>query len=157
MFLIIFALLTTIIMDNMHHTTPPATLLATLAAILIAGAFIVIMSLVPEPRRQKLNAIIVAGAGSVYWSAGFGIWEFAFGGAMLVVAFNGLKHYYFIGIGWLLHTTWDILHHLYGAPIVYLEPSSSYGCAVCDPILALWFFFKAPSVFHLSKRSKQLA
>ncbi|HWB27580.1 MAG TPA: DUF6010 family protein [Chitinophagaceae bacterium] len=122
------------------------------AAIVIAFLFILVMSLVKEPGRQKINAFIIAGAGSVYWNGGLGVWEFAFSTLMLVIAVKGLKHYYFTGIGWLLHTGWDILHHLYGHPIVYLEPSSSAGCAVCDPILAAWFFFGAPSIFNFFKR-----
>jgi len=131
------------------HTIPDFTTLNAIAALLIAFAFITIMSFVKEPGRQKINAIIIAGAGAVYWSGGLGIWEFIFGSLMLWIAFNGLKHYYFIGIGWLLHTGWDILHHFYGNPIVYLEPSSSAGCAVCDPILALWFFPGAPTIWKI--------
>jgi len=73
----------------------------------VALVFITIMSLVKEPNRQKINAIIIAGAGSVYWSDGLGVWEFVYGSLMLFVAFKGLKHSYFIGIGWLLHTIWD--------------------------------------------------
>lgn len=133
------------------HTVPPFTLANAVAAVAIAVVFIAAMSLVKEPNRQKINAFIIAGAGSVYWSGGLGIWEFAFGTFMLFIAFKGLKHYYFIGIGWLLHTGWDILHHLYSHPIVYLEPSSSAGCAVCDPILAAWFFFGAPPIFTFFK------
>jgi hypothetical protein len=136
---------------------PEFTYINAMAAVAIAFIFITVMSLVKEPNRQKINAIIIAGAGGVYWSGGLGIWEFIFGSVMLFVAFKGLKHYYFIGIGWLLHTVWDILHHLYGTPIVYLEPSSSAGCAVCDPILAVWFFLGAPSVFNLFKKPKTTA
>ena len=73
---------------------------------------------------------------------------------MLVVAFKGFTHYSFIGIGWILHTAWDLVHHFYADPIVVFSPSSSAGCAVCDPILALWFFLHAPSVFDLFKKSK---
>lgn len=134
------------------HIIPEFTFLNAAAAVAIAVVFISIMSLVKEPNRQKINAIIIAGAGSVYWSGGLGVWEFVFGSLMIFVAFKGLKHYYFIGIGWLLHTGWDIVHHLYADPIVFLEPSSSAGCAVCDPILALWFFFKAPSIFNLLRK-----
>ncbi|MCY1537705.1 hypothetical protein D9M68_732130 [compost metagenome] len=115
------------------------------------------MSLVEEPHRQRINAIIIAGAGAVYWSGGLGIWEFVFGSVMLFIAFKGLKHYYFIGIGWLLHTGWDILHHLYANPIVYIEPSSSAGCAICDPILAIWFFFGAPSIWNLFRKQKTIS
>lgn len=137
---------------NLQHQIPDFTLINALAAVAIAILFVTIMSLVKEPGRQKLNAIVVAGAGGVYWNGGFGVWEFAFGSVMLIVAYHGLKHYYFIGIAWLLHTAWDLLHHLYGTPIVSLEPSSSAGCAVCDPLLALWFFMGAPNVLSLVKR-----
>ncbi|PYU22172.1 MAG: hypothetical protein DMG30_15570 [Acidobacteria bacterium] len=44
----------------------------------------------------------------------------------------------FIGIGWLFHTGWDVLHHLYGNPIVPFVPTSSLGCAICDPVIAIW-------------------
>lgn len=142
---------------NAHtHTPPEFTLAASLVAALIAFVFITIMSFVKGPNRQKINAIILAGAGGAYWSGGLGIWEFVFGSLMLFVAYKGLKHYYFIGIGWLLHTGWDILHHLYADPIVYLEPSSSAGCAVCDPVLALWFFFGAPTIWNVLKKQNSI-
>jgi hypothetical protein len=31
-------------------------------------------------------------------------------------AYRGLSSYGFIGVGWLLHTGWDALHHLYENP-----------------------------------------
>lgn len=135
------------------HAIPGVTLLTVSGAILVAAVYIILTSLVKEPDRQKLSAIIVAGAGAVYWSGGLGVFEFVFGSIMLFIAFKGLTNYYFIGIAWLLHTGWDIAHHLYAAPIVYLSPSSSAGCAVCDTILAIWFFFKAPSVFNLFRKT----
>lgn len=141
-------------METPIHIVPEFTFINAVGAAIIALIFITIMSLVKEPNRQKLNAIIIAGAGGVYWSGGLGVWEFAFGSLMLFVAFKGLKHYYFIGIGWLLHTVWDVLHHLYGNPIVSFAPSSSAGCAICDPILAVWFFFGAPTIFNLFRNPK---
>ena len=139
-------------------TTHPArevNLSVAFVAVLIATTFIAIMSLIKEPNRQKLNAVIIAGAGSVYWNGGLGVWEFAFGSLMLFIAFKGLTYYYFIGVGWLLHTCWDVLHHLYGDPIVYLDPSSSAGCAICDPVLAIWFFLGAPSIWRVFQESDQ--
>ena len=56
-----------------------------------------------------------------------------------------------LAFGWLLHTGWDLLHHLYGNAIVPFDTSSSAGCAVCDSILAIWFFLGAPNVFNLIK------
>lgn len=135
------------------HAVSEFTIVHVLTAVTIAFIYIALSSLGEETNRQKVSAIIVAGAGAVYWSGGLGIWEFVFGTIMLFVAYKGLTHYYFIGIGWLLHTGWDIVHHLYGNPIVVFDPLSSAGCAVCDPILAIWFFFKAPSVFKIFKKS----
>lgn len=136
------------------HIVPEFTYINALAAVAIALTFIALMSLVREPARQQINAITIAGAGAVYWSGGLGAWEYVFGTLMFFVAFKGLTHYYFIGIGWLLHTGWDMVHHLYANPIVAFSPSSSAGCAVCDTILAIWFFMQAPSVFHIFKKPK---
>lgn len=136
----------------MPHLIPEFTLVNALAAIAIALIYIAIFSLVKEPNRQIINALIIAGAGAVYWSGGLGVWEFPFGAIMIFLAFKGLKNYYYIGIAWLLHTIWDIVHHLYANPIVSLSPSSSAGCAVCDAILALWFFYQAPNIFELFRK-----
>jgi hypothetical protein len=141
-------------MDTHNHIVPEFTLVNASAAVLVAFSFIAIMSLVKEPNRQKINAIILAGAAGMYWRGGLGAWEFVFGAILLAVAFKGLKRYYFIGVGWLLHAGWDVIHHFYGNPIIYLDPSSSAGCAVCDPILAVWFLLGAPSVWNLIRKQK---
>jgi hypothetical protein len=133
----------------MTHIIPEFTLLNALAAIAIALIYIAIFSLVKEPQRQTINALVIASAGAVYWSGGLGIGEFPFGILMIYMAYKGLSDYRFIGIGWLLHTSWDIVHHLFANPIIAFSPSSSAGCAVCDALLALWFFYKAPNVFEL--------
>jgi Family of unknown function (DUF6010) len=133
----------------MAHIIPELPLANAIAAVGIAIVYISVFSLVKEPSRQKINAVIIAGAGAVYWSGGLGIWEYVFATAMLFMAFKGLSNYKYIGIAWLMHTTWDTLHHLYANPIVPFSASSSAGCAVCDSILALWFFYKAPSIFTL--------
>lgn len=136
------------------HMIPAFTVVTAIGAIAIAIMYIMLSSLVQEPDRQKLSAIIVAGAGAAYLSSGLGAWEFVFCTVMTFIAFKGLTNYYFIGIAWLLHTAWDIVHHLYADPIVPFSPSSSAGCAVCDTVLAVWFFFKAPSVFDLPHKRK---
>ena len=128
------------------HPVPEFTLTHALAAVGIALLYITLSSLVREPHRQNLSAIIVAGAGAAYLSSGLGAWEFAFCAVMTWVAYRGLTHYYYLGIAWLMHTGWDILHHLYADPIVPMSPASSAGCAVCDTLIALWFFSQAPSV-----------
>lgn len=132
--------------DMGTHIVPEFGLVGAIAAVAIALLYILLSSLVKEPNRQKLSAIILAGAGAAYLSGGLGGWEFAFCTVMTFIAYKGVTHYYFIGIGWLLHTGWDIVHHLYAHPIVPFDPASSAGCAVCDAVLALWFFCKAPSV-----------
>ena len=95
---------------------------------------------------------MIAGAGAAYLSGGFGIWEFAFTAVVTYFAYRGLQSYNFIGIGWLYHTGWDVLHHLYGNPIVPFVPASSLGCAICDPVIAFWCFAGAPSVYDLFRR-----
>lgn len=123
-----------------------------LVAILIGLAYITLVSLFKEPHRQQFNAIILAGAGAAYLNGGLMELEFMFCTVMTFVAFQGLKHYYWLGIGWLLHTTWDIVHHYYGNPIVPMDELSSLGCAICDPIIAIWLFMGAPSVFQRLKK-----
>ena len=58
----------------MPHLIPEFTLVNALAAIAIALIYIAIFSLVKEPNRQIINALIIAGAGAVYWSGGLGVW-----------------------------------------------------------------------------------
>lgn len=134
------------------HIIPEFPITERVGAVVIAIIWISLTSLIPEPNRQKISAITIAGAGAAYLSGGLGVWEFVFCGVMSFVAFKGLSNYTFIGIGWLLHTGWDVMHHLYGNPIVPFDPASSAGCAVCDSILALYFFAEAPNIFTLFRR-----
>jgi hypothetical protein len=83
------------------------------------------------------------------------VWEFAFLAAVTYSAFRGLQSYELIGVGWLLHTGWDVLRHLYGNPIVPFAADSSFGCAVCDPVIAMWCFAGAPSVYDLFRRTNR--
>ena len=119
--------------------------------VVIAMVFISLVSLIKEPARKKFMAILIAGAGSVYWTGGFGPWEMPFGALLLIVAYNGLRSYGFIGIGWLLHTAWDIAHHLYGNPLLPFDPTSSLGCAICDPVIAVWCFAGAPTLWEITR------
>ncbi|MEU3623128.1 hypothetical protein BS329_31995 [Amycolatopsis coloradensis] len=110
-----------------------------IAPILVGLAYVVLMSLIHEPHRRRFNAIMVAGAGAAYLGGGgLGIWEFAFTAVLAYVAYRGLESWTFIGIGWLLHTAWDVVHHLKGAPIIPFLDDSSFGCAICDPVIAIW-------------------
>ena len=69
-------------------------------------------------------------------------------------AYRRLRSYNWIGVGWLLHTGWDVLHHLYGNPIVPFVADSSFGCAICDPVIALWCFADAPPLYDLLRTRK---
>lgn len=104
----------------------------------IGVVYVWAVSLVAEPKRQQLHAIIVAGAGAGYLNGGFGVWEFAYMVVATAVAYNGLRSYTFIGVAWLMHTGWDVMHHLYGTPIVPFVATSSFGCAVCDTVIGVW-------------------
>ncbi|MFC9469443.1 DUF6010 family protein [Streptomyces coelicoflavus] len=117
----------------------PAGLLPYVMPIAIGLLVVLLMSLVPSRHRRPLNALGIAGAGGVYFSGGgFGAWELPFGALMLYVAYRGLTSWTYIGIGWLLHTAWDVAHHLKGNPILPFAHDSSLGCAICDPVIALW-------------------
>lgn len=125
--------------------------------VVVAFVLIAMMSLISEPARQKFSAIFLSGAGAAYLSGGFGLWEFAFCAVMTAFAYCGLSQYRAIAVGWLAHTVWDYLHHLYGNPIIPFDPMSSFGCAICDPVLAVWYLIEAPSVWAVFKRSKRLS
>jgi hypothetical protein len=110
-------------------------------------------SFVPERHRRPFNALMVAGAGAAYVSGGaFGPLELAFTTVMTVVAFRGLSSWRWIGVAWLLHTAWDVAHHVRGAPLLPFAHGSSFGCAVCDPVIALWCFAGGPSVMDVARR-----
>lgn len=118
-----------------------------LIPVMIALIFICFSSLLKEPARRNFNAVMIAGAGAAYLSGGFGVWEFVFTSGMTFVAYRGLQSYAWIGAGWLLHTGWDLLHHLYGNPIVPFSATSSLGCFICDPVIAIWCFTGGSSLF----------
>jgi hypothetical protein len=116
------------------------------APVLIGLAYVALNSLLREPHRRKFNAIMVAGAGAAYLSGGFGAWELAFTAAVTYCAYRGLESWRFIGIGWLLHTAWDVVHHVKGSPILPFAHDSSLGCAICDPVIAAWCLAGGPAV-----------
>jgi len=122
-----------------------------LSPIVVAVLFIAACSLLKKTARHNFSAIMIAGAGAAYLNGGLGVWEFVFCSLMTFVAYRGLADYRFVGLGWLLHTAWDVVHHLYGNPIVPFVPGSSAGCAICDPVLALWYFRGAPSIYSWFK------
>jgi hypothetical protein len=123
------------------------------AVVIIAG-----MSLVPEPQRQKINVIFAAGTTTLYVNGGLGYWEFVYMFGAVIPAYLGLRHYRWIGVTWLLHTGWDLVHHFYGNPLWHWAETSSMGCAILDAVLAIWFFAGAPSIFPsvtLGRQSKE--
>ncbi len=117
-------------------------------AVIVAVLYIAIFSWVKEPYRQTINALLIAGAGATYWSGGLGFWEFPLGPVMIFLAFRGLRDYRYLALGWLLHTGYDWIHHFWGHPIIPMDPSSSAGCGIADPLLAVWLYFGAPSVWQ---------
>ncbi|MGI8770627.1 MAG: DUF6010 family protein [Acidobacteriaceae bacterium] len=137
------------------HAAPALTIPQLIAPLIVAAVFMAACSLFKEPNRQNFSAIMSAGAGAAYLNGGFGKWEFVFCGLLTFLAYRGLKDYRFIGVAWVLHTVWDVLHHLYGTPIVPFVATSSAGCAICDLALAVWYFLGAPSIYSII-RSKPL-
>lgn len=127
-----------------------------IAPLVIGLVYISLSSLLKEPARQKFNAVMIAGAGAAYLNGGFGVWEFVFAAVITYCAFHGLGDYRFIGAAWLLHTGWDFAHYLYGNPIVPFAQTSSFGCAICDPVIAAWCFMGAPSVFDWFRKAPKL-
>lgn len=123
-----------------------SSVLSVLIPIVIGMVAVCFLSLVPEPRRRQFNALLIAGAGGAYFNGGCGVWEIVFSVIMIYVAYRGLGSWAFIGVGWLLHTVWDVVHHVKGNPIIPFAEHSSFGCAICDPVIALWCFAGGPSV-----------
>jgi hypothetical protein len=113
-----------------------------------ALAFVAIMSLIKEPVRRKLNAVLVAGASGVYLSGGFGPWELVYPALLTVVVYRAFDSHRAIGLAWLLHSAWDTAHHLWGNPLWPFMPTSSFGCMLFDALIAIWFLAGAPSIFR---------
>jgi len=114
--------------------------------------FVLLMSLVREPARRRFNAAFVAGASGVYLSGGFGPWELLYPALTLPVVYLALGSYRFIGIAWLMHSAWDVVHHFWGNPIWPFMPTSSFGCMIFDALIAIWFLAGAPSIFAVASR-----
>jgi hypothetical protein len=137
------------------HSVPEFHAFDAIVPLLAAMIFILVSSLIKEPNRRNFMAIMIGGAGAAYLSGGgLGKWEFVFTGVVTYCAYKGLHSYRFIGVGWILHTAWDLVHHFYGNPIIPFQPMSSLGCAITDAVLAVWFFANAPSVFDIGKRNR---
>ena len=131
------------------------TLLGLVAPVLIGLAFVSVMSLVRDDRRRlQLNALVVAGASGTYLSGGvFGPAELVGATAVLVCAFLGRRSWTWVGVAWLLHTALDVAHASRGAELLPWAPHSSTGCAICDPVIALWCFGGGRPVDELLRRA----
>ena len=57
------------------QSAPPLVMMDYVGPVVGGVVFVLVMSLVKEPTRRTLNAIIVAGASGVYLSGGLGPWE----------------------------------------------------------------------------------
>ncbi len=128
------------------HSPPPLQVMDYVGPAVGAVVFVLVMSFVREPVRQRFNAIFVAGAGGVYLSGGLGPWELLYPAIATPVAYLGLRSYRFIGIAWLMHSGWDLVHHLWGNPIWPFMPTSSFGCLIFDALIAVWFLAGAPTI-----------
>jgi len=125
---------------------PPLFLMDWVGPAVGAVAFVLTMSLVREPARQRFSAVFVAGASGVYLSGGFGKWELLYPALTAPVVYLALESYRFIGIAWLMHAGWDLAHHLWGNPIWPWMPTSSFGCLIFDTLIAMWFLAGAPTI-----------
>jgi len=89
--------------------------------------FVLGMSLVKDPVRKTLNAVLVAGSCGVYLSGGFGFWELLYPVIATPLVYRGLQSYRFIGLAWMMHAAWDLPHHLWGNPVWPFMPTFSFG------------------------------
>lgn len=89
------------------------------------------------------------------WARCTRLWEFLFTAVATYVAYRGLESYRFIGAAWLMHTAWDLAHHVYGNPIVFFMPTSSAQCGIMDALIAVWFFAGAPSVYERGRPARE--
>jgi hypothetical protein len=128
------------------HTPPPLLVMDYLGPAVGAVIFVLVMSTLKEPTRRIFNAIVVAGATGVYLSGGFGPWELLYPVIATPVVYFGVRSYRFIGLAWLMHSGWDLVHHLWGNPIWPFMPTSSFGCMIFDALIAVWFLAGAPSI-----------
>ena len=123
------------------------------AAPAVAG----LMGLLPEPWRRRMSVAALGVASLVYLGHELGLWEFVFAAVLVVCAVGGRRSYRLIGIGWLVHTLSDVFHHSVGDPMIASMPLSSFGCAIFDPLLAIWYFYDAPSTRNMLAAAGRLA
>jgi len=125
---------------------PPLQVMDSVGPALGALVFVVVMSLLKEPTRRRFNAMFVAGTAGVYLSGGLGPWELVYPAIVAPIAYFALESYPLIGVLWLMHAAWDLVHHVWGNPIWPFMATSSWGCMIFDSAIALWFFAGAPTL-----------
>lgn len=106
--------------------------------------FVSLMSRLRDPRRRYVNAILVGGAMGAYVGGGLGLAELPFAAVGAFVAYRGLWSNRMIGIAWLMHSAWDLVHHAFADPIWPFMETSSFGCFLFDLVLGVWFLADAP-------------
>lgn len=114
--------------------------------LIAAPVFVIVVSLVPEPYRQVAMAALLTAAGTAYLRHGLGRLEWAIAAVIVACGLLGFVGYAAIGVGWLLHAVADVVHHLIDRPMFARMPMSSFGCAVFDPLIAIWFLLGAPTI-----------
>jgi uncharacterized protein DUF6010 len=67
----------------------------------------------------------------------------------LPVVYLALGSYRFIGIAWIMHSAWDVVHHFWGNPIWPFMRTSSFGCMIFDMVIGIWCLAGAPSLLTL--------
>jgi hypothetical protein len=132
--------------------TPPLQIMDYVGPAVGAVLFVLAMSLVREPARRQFNAVFVAGAGGAYLSGGLGPWELLYPAVTIPIVYLGLRSHRFIGVAWLMHSGWDLVHHLWGNPIWPFMPTSSFGCLIFDMVIAIWFLADAPTIVTFPSR-----
>ena len=137
------------------HVTHALQVMDVVGPVVGAALFVAAMSLVKEPTRRQFNAILVAGAGGVYLSGGLGPWELLYPAIATPIAYLGLRSHRYIGIAWLMHSAWDVVHHLWGNPIWPFMPTSSFGCMLFDALIATWFLAGAPTMLPAARRARR--
>lgn len=108
--------------------------------------FIFAVGFIPEPWRQRAMALMLAFAGGVFLHDPTNSYGVLLAVAIAAFALSGFWRYWMLGLGWLLHTAWDINLHVHGHGLAGGDPMGAFGCAVFDPIIGIWLVFGAPSV-----------